>query len=141
MKTTFDSLPERSKFDHAIHLTDDFKPQPRALYKLSELEQLELEKFLDENLSTGQIRPSNSKQAAPFFFAKKAPEVNTPSADPGLRPIQDYRYLNAHTIKDAYPLPLLDAILENPKLQTTQLLTVIDIRWGFNNVRIKERDE
>jgi hypothetical protein len=141
MKTTFDTLPEQSEFDHAINLTDDFKPQPRALYKLSELEQQELDKFLDENLSTGRIVPSKSRQAAPFFFAKKMPEANAPNQNPGLRPIQDYRHLNKYTIVDGYPPPLLDELLNNPKLQTATIFTVIDIRWGFNNIRIKEGDE
>ena len=69
------------------------------------------------------------------------PKANAPNQDPGLQPIQDYRYLNAHTIRDCYPLPLLSEILQNPKFQTAKHFTVIDIRWGFNNVRIREGDE
>ena len=69
------------------------------------------------------------------------PEANAPGQDPGLCPIQDYRYLNAHTICDRYPLHLLSEIIQNPKFQTTKYFTVIDIRWGFNNIWIKEGDE
>ena len=69
------------------------------------------------------------------------PEANAPGQDPGLRPIQDYRYLNAHTVRDRYPLPLLSKILQNPKFQTAKYFTVIDIQWGFNNIRIKEGDK
>ncbi len=104
-RTTFDSLPDHSEFDHTINLDDSFKPQRGKIYPLSPKEQVELDKFLDENLSSGRIRPSKSPQAAPFFFTPKMEEVNAPGADPGLRPIQDYRYLNSHTIKNRYPLP------------------------------------
>jgi hypothetical protein len=105
MKTSFNALPEHSEFDHAINLTDNFTPQKSVIYKLSPLEQQELNKFLNENLSTGHIQHSKSKQAAPFFFAKKAPKINAPNQNPGLQPIIDYCYLNAHTVKDRYSLP------------------------------------
>jgi hypothetical protein len=61
-------------------------------------------------------------------------EANTPGEDPGLCPVQDYQYLNAHVVQDQYPLPLLREILQAPKLQTVQYYTVIDMCWGFNNV-------
>jgi hypothetical protein len=141
LKPGFDTLPPHSEFDHAINLKDTFKPQRSKIYPLSPREQKELDKFLEENLSTGRIRRSDSSQAAPFFFAPKVEEVNAPGQDPGLRPIQDYRYLNSHTIRDRYPLPLLSGILQSPKFQTAKFFTVIDIRWGFNNIRIKEGDE
>ena len=53
--------------------------------------------------------------------------------------VQDYRYLNEWTIKNNYPLPLISDILEN--IGTKKLFTKMDLRWGYNNVRIKEGDE
>ena len=53
--------------------------------------------------------------------------------------VQDYRYLNEWTIKNNYPLPLISDILEN--IRTKKLFTKMDLRWGYNNVRIKEGDE
>jgi hypothetical protein len=44
-------------------------------------------------------------------------------------------------IRDRYPLPLLHEILQAPKLQTTQFFTVLDVRWGFNNIQIRKGDE
>jgi hypothetical protein len=96
---------------------------------------------LEESLSSGRIRRSSSPQASPFFFRPKAEEANAPREDPGLRPIQDYQYLNVHIVRDRYPLPLLREILQAPKLQTAQYFTVIDVWWGFNNVWIREGDE
>jgi hypothetical protein len=56
--------------------------------------------FIEENLKKGYIRESESSYAAPFFFVDKK--------DGDLRPTQDYRELNAHTIKDSYSLPNIE---------------------------------
>jgi len=53
--------------------------------------------------------------------------------------VQDYRKLNALTIKNRYPLPLIPKIID--KVQNTQLFTKLDVRWGYNNVQIREGDE
>ena len=42
-------------------------------------------------------------------------------------------------MKNNYPLPLISNIIEN--LGTKKVFTKIDLRWGYNNVRIKERNE
>jgi len=65
-----------------------------------------------------------------FFIGKK---------DGKKRMVQDYRYLNEWTIKNNYPLPLISDVLEN--IETKKVFTKMDLRWGYNNVRIKERDE
>ena len=69
--------------------------------------------------------------ASPFFFVDKK--------DGKLRPTQDYQYLNEWMIKNAYPLPLISDVIN--KLQGSRYFTKLDIRWGYNNVRIKEGDE
>ena len=53
--------------------------------------------------------------------------------------VQDYWYLNKWTIKNNYPLPLISDVLEN--IGTKKLFMKIDLRWGYNNMRIKEGDE
>jgi len=55
------------------------------------------------------------------------------------RIVQDYRYLNEWIIENNYPLPLISDILEN--IRTKRVFMKMDLRWGYNNVRIKERDE
>ena len=127
-KETADHIPPSRPYDHEINLTDSFTPKVGKLYPLSPDERLATEEFLDENLRSGKIRPSNSPQAAPFFFVKKK--------DGGLRPCQDYRYLNEHTIRDAYPLPLISDLVD--KLRDAKVFTKFDVRWGYNNVRIKD---
>ena len=53
--------------------------------------------------------------------------------------VQNYRYLNEWTIKNNYLLPLISDVLEN--IGTKKMFTKMDLRWGYNNVRIKEGDE
>ena len=53
--------------------------------------------------------------------------------------VQDYQYLNEWTIKNNYPLSLILDIVES--IGTKKVFTKIDLRWGYNNVQIKEEDE
>jgi len=68
---------------------------------------------------------------APVFFVGKK--------DGKKRMVQDYRYLNEWTIKNNYLLPLISDVLEN--IGTKRVFTKIDLRWRYNNVRIKEGNE
>ena len=53
--------------------------------------------------------------------------------------VQDYRYLNEWTVKNNYPLLLISDVLEN--IGTKKVFIKMDLRWGYNNMRIKEEDE
>ncbi|SJL13333.1 uncharacterized protein ARMOST_16773 [Armillaria ostoyae] len=131
-KENFDELPERKPWDHAIELIPNAKSTLDCkVYPLNRNEQDQLDKFLSENLDSGRIKESKSPFASPFFFVKKK--------DGSLRPVQDYRKLNEMTIKNRYPLPLISELID--KLQGAKYFTKLDVRWGYNNVRIKEGDE
>ena len=106
-------------------------PKYFKTYNLTPQEQIELDKFFKENTEKGYIRPSQSPMASPFFFVDKK--------DGKLRPCQDYRYLNEHTVKNAYPLPRITELLN--KLKGAKYFTKLDVRWGYNNVRIKDGDQ
>jgi len=130
-KEDFDILPEHCKWDHTIKLIPGAEPKSLKVYPLSLLEQAELNTFLEENLCTGRIQPFKSSIAAPVFFIKKK--------DGSLQLVQDYHALNAITVKNRYPLPLVSELIA--QLHGAQYFTKLDVRWGFNNIRIKHRDE
>jgi len=131
-KDSFDDLPESKPWDHAIELIPEANASKGCkVYPLSVSEQKELDAFLKENLNSGRIRPSKSPMASPVFFIKKKCGA--------LRLVQDYRPLNAMTVKNKYPLPLIPKLIA--KLWGAKYFTKLDVRWGFNNVRIKEGDE
>jgi len=130
-KASFDNLPESREWDHAIEIVPGSKTSACKVYPMSPSEQKELDVFLKENLETGRIRPSKSPMASPVFFIKKK--------DGALRLVQDYRALNNITVKNKYPLPLISELIN--KLQGAKYFTKLDVRWGFNNVRMKVGDE
>jgi hypothetical protein len=120
------------EWDHAI----DLKPgAPDALdckvYPMTRDEDAALEKFLDEMVAKGYIRPSKSPYASPFFFVKKK--------DGKLRPVQDYRRLNSHMVRNQYPLPLIAQLISD--LSGAHIFSKVDVRQGYDNVRIKKGDE
>jgi hypothetical protein len=125
-------LPKHQPWDHAIDL------EPNAVthwkvksYPMSPAEQVELDKWLEENLAKGYLQPSKSPMASPVFFIKKK--------DGKLRLVQDYRRLNKITIKNRYPLLLAADIIN--WLTGAQLFTKFDVHWGYHNIRIKSGDE
>ncbi|KAG5733211.1 hypothetical protein E4T56_gene2237 [Termitomyces sp. T112] len=70
-KVSFDSLPECKQWDHAIELIADAELSSCKVYPLVPCKQDELDAFLQENLSSGQIQPSKSPIAFLVFFIKK----------------------------------------------------------------------
>ena len=53
--------------------------------------------------------------------------------------VQNYRHVNQWTVKNGYPLPLIANILDG--IDSKKVFTKLDLRWRYNNVRIKEGDE
>ncbi|KAI3376076.1 hypothetical protein L3Q82_016603 [Scortum barcoo] len=90
-----------------------------------------MEKYISESLAAGLIRPSSSPLGAGFFFVEKK--------DKTLRPCIDFRGLNDITIKNKYPLPLIDPAFE-PFHQAT-IFSKLDLRNAYHLVRIREGDE
>ena len=101
------------------------------VYLLSRGEKEEVREFIKEQLRKGYIWPSKSPQMALVFFMGKQNGKK--------RMVQDYRHLNKWTIKNNYLLPLISDVLENIRMK--KVFTKMDLRWGYNNVRIKEGDE
>ena len=61
-------MPTRKTWDHAIDLKEMFKPQKERIYPLSKDERKEVQKFVDNQLKKGYIRPSKSPQTLPVFL-------------------------------------------------------------------------
>jgi len=65
-----------------------------------------------------------------FFVEKK---------DGGKHIVMDYHRLNKQTVKNNYPLPLIMDLVDS--MDNKRVFTKMDLRWEYNNVRIKEGDE
>src|SRR6266702_5042384 len=75
--------------------------------------------------------PVQVPHGQPLLFVNKK--------DGKLRPVQDYRALNDVTVKNQAPLPLIPELID--KLHDARYYTKLDIRWGYNNIRIRKGDE
>jgi len=121
----------RKAWDHAIDLREGFVLKKGKIYPLSRVEREEIQKFVKDQLRKGYIRPSKSPQTSPVFFVLKK--------DRKKRMVQDYKYLNSWTIKNNYPLPLISDLIDS--IGKKKVFTKMDLRWGYNNMRIKEGNE
>ena len=123
-------LPPRRKVEHEIRLENNSKPPSRAPYRLSFIEQEELKKQLKQLLNSKLIRPSSSPFGSPVLFVKK--KENT------LRMCIDYRALNNITIKNRYPLPRIDDLLD--QLSQAKYFSKLDLTSGYWQMRVKDED-
>lgn len=70
-KESLDSLPDHCEWDHAIELTGEPKSIHRKLYPLLPAEQVELDKFLEENISSGISAPPSCPWLPPSSSSRK----------------------------------------------------------------------
>jgi len=98
---------------------------------LSKDERKEVQNFVEDQLRKGYIRPKKSPQMSLVFFIGKK--------DGKKRMVIDYCNLNNQTVKNNYLLLLITELIDN--MGGKKVFTKIDLRWEFNNVKIKEGDE
>jgi hypothetical protein len=97
---------------------------------MSREELVELKIQLKDLLDKGFIRPSSSPWGCPALFISKK--------DKGLRLCVDYRPLNVVTIKNKYPLPHIDILLD--QLVGAQVFSKIDLCSGYHQIKIRDED-
>jgi hypothetical protein len=124
------TLPPKRAVDHEIQLEPSHTPPSRPTYRLSPPEMDELKKQLAELTEQGFIRPSVSPYGAPILFVRKK--------DGTLRMCVDYRALNKLTIKNKYPLPRIDELLD--RLHGAKYFSKLDLMSGYHQVRIADQD-
>lgn len=123
-------LPPARSLTHTIDIIPGSTPPHRLPYRLTYDEIEELEKQIDELLAKEYIVPSASPYGAPILFVKKK--------DGSRRLCVDYRALNNITIKERFPLPLINELLESFKGST--VFSKLDLHSGYHQVRIAPRN-
>ena len=118
--------PSRGIYDHKIQFTNEPRRQRRNRLSVPEFE--ELKRQCIEYFSQGRVRISNSPYAAPIILVRKP--------DGSMRLCIDYRGANECTVKDAFPLPRIDELLE--KLRNAKVLTHLDLQQGYHQIRMDE---
>ena len=124
--------PSRGDYDFKIDLKEGAKlPPPSKPYRLTPGQMEEMESQLRELEEAGMIEPSDSPMAAPLFFV--------PKKDGTQRMCIDYRKLNEITVRDAYPLPNMEALLELAR--GARVFSKFDLRSAYNMFRIRPEDK
>jgi hypothetical protein len=123
-------LPPHRNVTHTIPLQPGSSPPFRAMYRLSFTEREEVEATIKDLLDKGYIEPSCSPYGAPILFVGKK--------DGTLRMCMDYRALNKLTVKNRYPLPRIDDLLD--QLHGATVFSSLDLASGYHQVRITEDD-
>ena len=129
---TADALPPHKSYDCRIELKEGETAPWGPIYPLSATELEVLREWLKEMLKTGKIRRSTSPAGSPILFVPK------PNGR-GLRLCVDYRAINRITIPNRYPLPLMQELQD--RVQGAQWFTKMDLKNGFNLIRVREGDE
>lgn len=130
----FDELPAGQPPDrgegHVIPLVEGAVPPHKRMYRLSPKERLEVESQIASLLAKGWIEPSTSPYGSPVLFVEKS--------DGSLRMCIDYRALNKLTVKNRYPLPRIDDLLD--RLHGAGVYSSLDLQQGYYQLGIHADD-
>jgi len=123
-------LPPARGVEHEIQTEPGAKPPYSRIYHMSPLELAEVKKQLTDLIDSEFIQPSKSPYGAPILFVRKK--------DGKLRMCVDYRALNKITVKNRYPLPRVDDLMD--QLHGATVFSKLDLQSGYWQIRIAKDD-
>ncbi|MCO5570860.1 hypothetical protein L7F22_024589 [Adiantum nelumboides] len=122
-------LPKRPE-DHRIDVVPGSCPPNRPPSRVSVAQQKEIMSQDNELLEKGLIQPSSSPCCSPVLLVQKK--------DGSWHMCIDYRALNKNTIKNRFPIPRIDDILD--RLQGGSMFSKIDLKSGYHQIRMRPED-
>ncbi|XP_027905965.1 uncharacterized protein LOC114165577 [Vigna unguiculata] len=123
-------LPPIRETDHHIPLLEGSNPVNVRPYQYPYFQKHEIERQIRDMMNEGLIQRSTSAFSSPVLLVRKK--------DGTLRFCVDYRALNAITIKDRFPIPSIDELID--ELHGTQWFSKLDLRFGYHQIRMSPVD-
>jgi hypothetical protein len=123
-------LPPTRSHDHKILLKEDSTLVCVRPYRYPYFQKTEIEKIVRELLQSRVIRPSQSPFSSFILLVRKA--------DGSWRMCMDYKAVNLMTVKDKFPIPVIDELLD--ELFGAKVFSKLDLRLGYHQIRVCEED-
>jgi len=122
--------PFRAHHDHKIKLLEGSNPVNQRPYRYAIHQKNEIDKMVEDLLSSGTVQNSSSPYASPVVLVKKK--------DGTWRLCVHYRELNGMTVKDRFHIPLIEDLMD--ELGGAEVFSKIDLRAGYHQVRMSPED-
>lgn len=123
-------LTPKRDCDHAIPLKVGAEPPSLRPYRVPHQQKNAMEEIIKELLDSKEIRLSLSPYSSPAFMVRKK--------DGNWRMCVDYRQLNAKTVKNKFPMPIIEDLSD--ELNGAKVFTKLDLRSGYHQIRMVEGD-
>ena len=123
-------LPPYRQTGPIINLEPGSKPPTSRVRRMTPAEAIEAKKNIDDGLARGIIQESTSPYSAPIMFVTKK--------DGKLRQVHDYRCLNNITIKNKYPMPMIQDVIDT--LQGCKFFSSMDCESAYHQVLLDPSD-
>lgn len=123
-------LPPKRSCDHRIILQEGAKPPNLRPYRVPHYQKAAMEEIIKQLIKKGEIQESFSPFSSPAIMVRKK--------DGGWRLCVDYRELNALTIKNKFPMPIIEDLLD--ELYGAKVFSKLDLRSGYHQIRMAPED-
>ena len=122
--------PPPRPIDHTINLKPNVEAVNIRSYRYPPKQKVEIERMIKDMLNTSVIQPNTSPYASTLLLVKKK--------DGSWRFCIDYRQLNSQTIKNKFPIPIIEDLLD--ELHGAKIFSKLDLKSRYHQIKMHSKD-